>query len=90
MTLSDKDKEEYSISKGVKVTGLREGKFKRAGVKEGFVITDINNITVTSSDDVEQIYDQIMHSKDSDKVMFVTGVYSTGKKMYYAIDLADE
>ncbi len=31
-----------------------------------------------------------MNSDDTyDKVMFISGVYPTGKKMYYAVDLAD-
>ncbi len=89
MPLSAKEKEDLSISKGVKVAGIRNGKFKTAGIKDGFVITDINNITVGDSDDVEEIYGQIMRSGDSDKVMFITGVYPTGKKVYYAVDLTD-
>ena len=45
---------------------------------------------VDSRDDVENIYNQIMRSSDSDKVMFITGFYPTGKKVYYAVDLSDD
>ena len=31
-----------------------------------------------------------MRSSDSDKVMFITGFYPTGKKVYYAVDLSDD
>lgn len=89
MKLSESEKEDLKIKNGVKVSGLKRGKFKDAGVEEGFIITDINNIEVNSQDDVEQIYDQIMHTKDVDKVMFVTGVTSTGKKKYIGVDIAD-
>ena len=45
---------------------------------------------MTSADDVEKINDAIMKSADGyDKVMFITGLYPTGKKMYYAVDLVD-
>lgn len=30
-----------------------------------------------------------MRDNDSDKVMFITGMYPTGKKVYYAVDLTD-
>ena len=74
----------------MKVVGVKAGKFKQAGIKDGFIITDINNVTVNSSEDVENIYNQIMRATDTDKVMFVTGIYPTGKKVYYAVDLSDE
>ena len=69
--------------------GVKAGKFKRAGVKDGFIITDINNAPVNSQEDVENIYNQIMRAQDSDKVMFITGFYPTGRKVYYAVDLSD-
>ncbi len=88
--LSKADKEDLAISKGLKVAGVKAGKFKNAGIRDGFIITDINNIPVDSRDDVENIYNQIMRSSDSDKVMFITGFYPTGKKVYYAVDLSDD
>lgn len=30
-----------------------------------------------------------MKSDEADKVMFITGIYPTGRKVYYAVDLAD-
>lgn len=87
--LTEKDKKDMSISQGVKVVGVKAGKFKRAGVKDGFIITDINNAPVNSQEDVENIYNQIMRAQDSDKVMFITGFYPTGRKVYYAVDLSD-
>ena len=88
--LSKEDKEDLAITKGLKVVGIKAGKFKNAGIRDGFIITDINNMPVDSRDDVENIYNQIMRSSDSDKVMFITGFYPTGKKVYYAVDLSDE
>ncbi len=90
MKLSGTEKDDLKIKNGVKVKGLKRGKFKAAGVEEGFIITDINNMPVNSQDDVEEIYNQIMRSKDADKVMFVTGLTATGKKKYIGIDIADE
>ncbi|MEE0974192.1 MAG: Do family serine endopeptidase [Muribaculaceae bacterium] len=80
---------QLQIRNGVQVSGLKDGKFKDAGIKEGFIILDINNTRVNSQSDVEKIYDAIVKSDEYDKVMFITGVYPTGKKVYYAVDLAD-
>ena len=79
------------LRSGVQVSEIAaDGRFKRAGIREGFIISDINNGRVSSPEDVEKIYNAIMKSDDGyDKVMFITGVYPTGKKMYYAVDLAD-
>lgn len=90
MKLSSETKEHLGISNGVQVSGLKAGLFKEQGIKDGFVITEINGQTVNSSDDVEYIYNQLMKSTDSDKVMFISGLYPTGKKQYYAVNLSGE
>ena len=68
------------LSSGLKVAKLTNGKFKSAGIKEGFIILDINNSRVRTTDDVEKIYNAIMQSNGGDKVMFITGIYPTGRK----------
>ena len=90
MKLSDENKRSLGISSGVKVAGLKNGAFRDAGIKEGFIITDINGRSVNSSDDVEMIYNQIMKDENGDKVMFITGLYPSGKKYYYAVNLSQE
>ena len=87
--LSAEQLRQFQLGSGLQVTGLKDGKFKSAGIKEGFIILDINNARVKSQDDVEQIYNAIMKSSDADKVMFITGIYPTGRKVYYAVDLAE-
>jgi len=90
MKLGDETKRRLGISSGVKVTGLKNGAFRDAGIKDGFIITEINGRTVNTSDDVEMIYNQIMKNDEEDKVMFITGLYPTGKKYYYAVNLSQE
>ena len=90
MKIGDDTKKSLGISNGVKVAGLKNGPFKDAGVKDGFIITEINGIAISSPDDVETIYNQIMRNDDDDKVMFLTGLYPTGKKYYYAVNLTEE
>lgn len=81
---------ELGISNGVKVTGLKGGPFKNAGVKDGFIIIEINDRPVKASEDVENIYNRIMKDDSSeDKVMILKGIYPNGKKGYYAVNLAE-
>lgn len=91
MKVGEETLRQLGISNGVKVSGLKGGPFKNAGVKDGFIITEINDQKVNSSDDVEYIYDRLMKDESAeDKVMILKGVYSTGKKGYYAVNLAEE
>ncbi|MBQ9077897.1 MAG: Do family serine endopeptidase [Muribaculaceae bacterium] len=85
----DETLKQLEISYGVQVSGLTDGKFKNAGIKDGFIILEINNTRVTSRDDVEKIYNAIMKSQEHDKVMFIIGIYPTGKKVYYAVPLSE-
>lgn len=81
---------QLELSNGVQVVGLKDGLFKDAGIREGLIITDINKGKITSADDVEKIYKAILASgPEYDKVMFIVGVYPTGKKVYYAVDIAE-
>lgn len=90
MKVSDETKKKLGISAGVSVQGIKNGPFKDAGVKDGFVITEINGQNVNSVDDVEKIYNQIVKSDDEDKVMFLVGLYPSGRKYYYAVNLQPE
>lgn len=88
MKLSAETKEELGLRNGVKVIGLQKGAFRDAGVKDGFIITEINGKGVNSQDDVEYIYNQIMKDEDADKVMLLSGIYAeSGRKYYYAVNL---
>lgn len=89
LSLSSAEKKDLGVSSGVKVTGLKDGKFKEAGIKNGYIITKINGQAVNSQDDVEAIYDDIMRDKSGDRVMTITGYTTTGKKEYRAVDLGD-
>lgn len=77
------------LKSGVKVSGLTSGKFREAGISEGFIIIDINGQRIRTVEDIEKAYEAASHSSADDKVMFITGIYPTGRKTYYAVDLAE-
>lgn len=90
MKLTAENKERLGISNGVQVKGLKAGAIRDAGVKEGFIITAVNDIPVNSSEDVEQIYNNVMKNSDDYKALILYGIYPTGKKYTYAVNLATE
>ena len=79
---------QLGLSNGVQVTGLSKGRFQEAGVKEGFIITSINNSRISSPEDAEKMYKAIMKGGADEKVMILRGVYPTGKRGIYAVDLS--
>lgn len=78
------------VKGGVEVDEITAGKFRDAGIREGFIILEINNGRVASAADVEKIYKAIMSADASyDKVMFIIGIYPDGARRYYAVDLTE-
>jgi Do/DeqQ family serine protease len=81
--ISNKDKERLNIDQGVQVLKIMTGKFKNAGVRAGFIITDVNKISVGSVEDIKRIISQ---SSDK-KPILIEGVYPDGKWAYYVFNL---
>lgn len=79
---------QLGLSNGVQVVGLSAGLFRDFGVKDSFIIYSINDSRVSSPDDVEKIYKSIMKGSGDEKVMILRGVYPTGKRGIYAVDLS--
>jgi Do/DeqQ family serine protease len=79
--LSDKDRERLQIEDGVQVTNLTNGKLKDTGMKIGFIITDINKMSVSSKEDVERAFMQATNKKP----VLIEGVYPNGEYAYYVL-----
>lgn len=56
---------------------------KNAGVRVGFIITDVNKIAVTNVEDIKRVISQT----SSNKPLLIEGVYPDGKWAYYVFDL---
>ena len=75
--VSDRDKEELGIRYGVKISELGSGKFKDAGIKKGFIITQVNKTAVSEVEDLKRII------KNSRGGILVEGIYPNGEVAYY-------
>ncbi len=90
MKLNGEALKELGISNGVKVTGLKNGLIKDAGVKEGFIIVEVNDRPVKSTEDIENIYNRNMKDdNDGVTVRFLSGINSIGKIRTHAVNLMD-
>lgn len=77
VAVSDRDKEELGIRYGVKITELANGKFKDAGIRKGFVITQVNKNAVSEVEELKRII------KNSRGGILVEGIYPNGEVAYY-------
>ncbi|MBO5157097.1 MAG: Do family serine endopeptidase [Prevotella sp.] len=80
-------KQQLGISYGLEVTKVNNGKMKEAGVSPRFIIQRINDESVRTIDDLQKIVKSASVSKDP--VLYIQGLYPTGKKAYFAIPLQD-
>ena len=85
ISLSYKDRERLHIDEGVQVISLSKGILKDAGMKVGFIITDVNKVSVSSKEDIERVFQQ---SNDK-KPILIEGVYPDGEYAYYLLKPAE-
>ena len=69
----------------MKVSG---GRLKDANVPKGFIIQRANDQSVKSIEDLQKIVKEASTSKEP--VLYIQGVYPTGKKGYFAVPLENE
>ena len=86
--LPDEMKKQLRLNVGVEVTGVTEGKMKDAGVRKGFIILKANGQTVKTVEQLEEIVKQASHS--TEPVLFLNGIFPSGKRAYFAVDLTQE
>ncbi len=82
----DKDtKARLKIKGGLEIEKLSNGKLRNEGVQEGFIILKANDKAINSEKNLDEVI-KATQSTD-DKVLFIVGVYPSGRRAYYAIDL---
>lgn len=80
--LTKEDRYRYRLNKGVKIKEIRNGKFKAAGLREGYIIVKINDEFVYESGDLAKAIGAV-----SDGGVFVTAVNPKGRVEYFAFSL---
>ena len=82
----DEIKRQLNLGYGVQVTGLTSGRMADSGIRTGFIILKANNKQLRTVEDLEAVMKAA--SQSPDQVLFMTGVYPSGKRANYAVDLS--
>lgn len=78
------------IRGGVALSDLdSDGLLASAGIREGFIILGVNGQRVSKPEQISSMARAIAQSQGGDKVLFISGIYPTGKAAYYAVALED-
>ena len=80
-------KKQLNINYGLEVLKVNNGALKSAGINRGFIIQNVNDNMVKSIDDLQGLVKKASTSKDP--VLYIQGIYPTGKKAYFAVPLGD-
>jgi Do/DeqQ family serine protease len=69
------------IKSGVEISKLEAGKLRNSGIQEGFVITSVDKIQITSPEQLKEL----LETKKGGTL--IEGVYANGQRAYYALAL---
>ena len=86
--VSSELKRQLNLGYGLEVTGVSNGKMADAGIRKGFIILKANNVQMKSVEDLEQVLKAAAQSPE--QVLFITGMFPSGKRASYAVDLSQE
>jgi len=85
--VTQQQKDQLDIQYGLEVIKISNGKMKDAGIPKGFIIRQVNDQPMKSVDDLEQTVKEVSTSKDP--VLIIKGVYPTGKKKTFVVELSE-
>ncbi len=75
--VSNREKQNLEIEYGIKIKLLNKGKLREAGLKEGFIITNVNKKPIFEVDDFKR------EIGNAEGRILVEGVYPNGELAYY-------
>lgn len=88
MPVGDNLKKQLGISYGLQVQDVKSGAFKNGGISNGFIIISANDQPMKSISDLQDAVKAASTSKNP--VLFITGVWPSGKTDYKAIKVGED
>ena len=85
--VTDGQKNELGIKYGLQVMKISGGKLKEAGMPQGFIIQRVNDEPMKTVEDLQNAVKTASTSKEP--VLYIQGIFPTGKKAYFAVALQD-
>ena len=80
-SLTEREKQSLGIESGIRVKSVKEGKFMKLGIREGFILTMVNKKPVSSVKDITSILNE------SEGGVIIEGVDRKGSAAYYAFGM---
>jgi len=85
--VSSELKKQLNLGYGLEVTGVSNGKMRDAGITKGFIILKANGQPMKEVANLEAALKQA--SQSPDQVLFITGMFPSGKRGNYAVNLEE-
>ena len=85
--VTEDTKKQMNITYGLEVLKVNKGKLADAGIGRGFIIQKVNDSAIKSIDDLQKAVKDASTSKEP--VLYIQGIYPTGKKGYFAVPLQE-
>lgn len=86
--ITPSQKKQLNISYGIEVTKTERGALQKVGISRGFIIQKVNDEEMKTIEDLQKAVKSA--STSSAPVLYVQGIWPTGKKAYFAIPLEKE
>ena len=86
--VSSELKKQLNLGYGLEVTGVTNGKMADAGIRKGFIILKANGQPMRTVEDLEKAMKEAR--KSPEQGLFITGMFPSGKRAMYAVDLTQE
>ena len=86
--VTDSQKKQLDINYGLEVIKVNGGKMKDAGIQKGFIIQRVNDEPMRTVEDLEEAVK--LASRSSDQVLIIKGLFPTGKRGYFVVQLQNE
>ena len=86
--VSKTQKEQLEISYGLEVIKVNAGKMKDAGIPKGFIIQRVNDEAMKTVEDLQDAVKDASTSKEP--VLVIKGLYPTGKRGYFIVQLQND
>ena len=85
--VTEETKKQMNITYGLEVMKVNKGKLADVGISRGFIIQKVNDESIKTIDDLQKAVKDASTSKEP--VLYIQGIYPTGKKGYFAVPLQE-
>ena len=85
--VTEAQKKQLEISYGLEVIKVNGGKMKEGGVPKGFIIQRVNDTQTKTVEDLQEAVRSA--STSSEQVLIIRGLFPTGKRGYFVVQLAE-